>query len=567
MPYNFNLVRQSLGGPPGSPQINPEQRTASRDFMNHINHLPPKDLFNLALFTVGRFSNYSLGNKYHAILQKQISLGYVDQNRVPTFPGEVRSKICERLDLLVPNETPFTDKLNELNLGERQTTSNYNQSVSDFAQFMTTKQQEIEQALRTEQQRPVSPIVDITDIQSPEMLTNQTINNILKLLPQGQEFEFYVTPPRFVEGPDIKHSLKREGSFLYIDNVIYTNTSDILFTYFLRPRNGLTRNETIMELPGVKDLVINYWDKMYELGQGSGYRNITPNQGDFRIRYLSNEDIQRRNRAWDIEYNSNPNPSFKPEIHKDYRLCLLKPDLLRQYPDLMSVLEIGTPSTCPVKVKVLGENKWVYVDYSIVEANSVTPIGRKRLDNSTVRNLDDSDIQHILGGQNRETLENNPNIQNLKFIHQQLKQELSIDTDTLPTLSREKYNGTEQVRATFPTPEQAKSFGEKLYNGKKGGHIVNTNTVYFNREISNKLIQGQLYFNTDTGDLFQVGLGKTGAIWASINTNGTKIEYSISTETKECRFQIKKQGQLEKLKIEELNQINMPRITNYVKLT
>ena len=296
---------------------------------------------------------------------------------------------------------------------------------------------------------------------------------------------------RFIEGPDIKHTLKRVGDSLLIDNQIHTNTSDILLTYFLRPRNGLTRNETIMELPNVKEQVISYWDKMHELGQGDGYRNITPNQGDFRIRYLSNEVIQSRNRTWDIEYNLNPNPSFKPQIHEDYRLCLLKPDLLKKYPDLMSVLEIGTPSTCPVKVKVLGKDKWVFVDYSIVESNSRTPIGREKLDISTVRNLNDSDIQLILGEQNRETLENNPNIQNLNFINQQLKQELSIEgTNTLPTLSREKHNEIEQVRATFPTQEEAKNFGEKLYKDRKGGYIDNSNTVYFNQKISNKLIQG-----------------------------------------------------------------------------
>ena len=73
-----------------------------------------------------------------------------------------------------------------------------------------------------------------------------------------------------------------------------------------------------------------------------------------------------------------------------------------------------------------------------------------------------------------------------------------------------------------------------------------------------------MLFNTDNGDLFQVGLGKTGAIWASINTKDTSIEYSISTETNECRFQKKENGQLEKLTIEELNGISMPTIIGCV---
>ena len=61
---------------------------------------------------------------------------------------------------------------------------------------MTTKQQEIEEALIVYQQRPASPILDITDISSPERLTSQTMTNILKSLPPNQEFEFYVQPPK-----------------------------------------------------------------------------------------------------------------------------------------------------------------------------------------------------------------------------------------------------------------------------------------------------------------------------------------------------------------------------------
>jgi len=45
------------------------------------------------------------------------------------------------------------------------------------------------------------------------------------------------------------------------------------------------------------------------------------------------------------------------------------------------------------------------------------------------------------------------------------------------------------------------------------------------------------------------------------------IEYSTSTETKECRFQKKENEQLEKLTLEELNSIKMPTIIGCVDLT
>ena len=405
-----------------------------------------------------------------------------------------------------------------------------------------------------------------------ERATVEAFEKILSLLPNGQ-YPFYVHPPRFVDAPDIKWTIKKEGETITIyvgDNtdpqMRYPNSKgnfDLMMTYFLRPNNGMTRCPDILGNPGIETAIKNYWREMgsEEIGGGWGYTYAAERE----IRRVSNDDIYRHSvRGWHSDHGvpidisiaaPETTTSFTPKIPSNYwKLASIldskqkKDNSLGELSNLVSPIDLASITSCPVKVKVVGQEKYVWMDYSVVEAkHRRAPFTGESLDLNHIQNITEDEITALINKHKEAEADFSQTDTSLTAVFSAMT---DIDKNSLPEKLRKfpltagKYNNNHQVRIYKPDTLENdvwESIGNQLYVERKGGNSDDKNYVFFSQDISQTLMSHRTYQDKKEMQV-QTGIGRHGSFWANWQKGSIIYEISKNDITGEIRFYKKEEG-------------------------